>query len=213
MPGVFPPAVDVTPKPDFKPPVPNFDPPGGLGTPAAFTKPGGTTEVKPLVPESTPKTDFDVDLYDPKANDSYESISQEYYNDKRFATALRAFNRNMPLQGGRLVEVPPIHVLKKRFANQPGGVVPSGAIGASSSAPQWGPASERSDPVPARATGAGRATFVVPTGGMTMKAIARFTLGNEQRWSDIYGMNPHLRPDDVLPAGTEVRMPSDARLP
>ena len=33
-----------------------------------------------------------MDLYDPKMVDSYESISQEWYNDKRYAAALRAFN-------------------------------------------------------------------------------------------------------------------------
>ena len=47
---------------------------------------------------------------------------------------------------------------------------------------------------------------------MTMKAVAKLTLGNEQRWGDIYDLNSHLRPDN-LPAGTELKLPADARIP
>ena len=44
-------------------------------------------------------------------------------------------------------------------------------------------------------------------------AATRLLLGNERRWQDIYDLNPHLRPDQVLPAGTELRVPADARDP
>ncbi len=205
-PGAFP-SIDAPPKPSLEPPV-------GMGTPTAFTKPGGTTEVKPVPPEFAPKTGFDVDLHDPKANDSYESISLEWYNDRRYAAALRAFNQNKPLQGGHAVDVPPIHILKRRFPAQAGGAVtPVGGAGAVPSAtPQWAPVGDKPD-APARAVGAGRGAYVVPPGGMTMKAVARLTLGNEQRWRDIYDLNSNLRPDDVLPPGTELKLPPDARLP
>ena len=204
-PGVFP-SIDAPPKPSLEPPV-------GMGTPTAFTKPGGTTEVKPVAPEFAPKTGFDVDLHDPKANDSYESISLEWYNDRRYAAALRAFNQNKPLQGGHSVDVPPIHILKRRFPAQAGGAVtPVGGAAVPSATPQWGPAGDKPD-APARAVGAGRGGYVVPPGGMTMKAVARLTLGNEQRWRDIYDLNSNLRPDDVLPPGTELKLPADARLP
>ena len=209
-PGMLP-AIDVTPK---GPPPPSFDPAAGMGTPAAFTKPGGTTEVKPVGPEIAPKTGFDVDLHEPKANDSYESISLEFYNDRRFATALKAFNGNQPLTGGRMVEVPPMHILRKRFPAQTGGVVtPVGgaAILPPSAGPQWGPAGDKTD-VPTRAVGAARGVYVVPPGGMTMKAVAKLTLGNEQRWGEVYDLNSHLRPDN-LPAGTELKLPADARIP
>ena len=69
-------------------------------------KPAGATEVK---------TDFDVDLHEPKAADTYESISKLYYGDTRYAGALRAFNRNQALGGGRSVEVPPAAELRKRY--------------------------------------------------------------------------------------------------
>lgn len=213
-PNVFPP-VDVAPKPeppklDGRTPAPNFDPPG-VGTPAAFTKPGGATDVKPVVATAAPKTDFDVDLYDPKANDSYESISQDVYNDKRYAAALKSFNRNQPLQGGRLVELPPIYVLKRRFPNMTGGT-PAGGAGAlpTGAQPNWGPAA--GELVPAQPEGK-RGVYVVPRGpGMTLQMIAREKFGTEQRWRDLYDLNRNVtRADEVLPAGTEVKLPADAR--
>ena len=46
-------------------------------------------------------------------------------------------------------------------------------------------------------------TFRVPQGGMSLRAVARLTLGTEQRWGDIYDLNPQItKPDAVLPAGT-----------
>jgi hypothetical protein len=211
-PGVLPP-IDPkpTPKTDVKPPPPTFDPPAAPGTPTGFTKPAGSTEVKPSAPEVLPKTSFDVDVYEPKAGDSYETISQEFYNDKRFAAALKAFNRNQSLQGGRMVEVPPIHILKRQFSAQ-AGATPAGGTTPSAGVPDWSPAGGKSDPTPIRAAG-GRTTFVVPPGGMSMRAVARLTLGSDQRWPDVYALNPQFRSDEVLPAGTELKLPADARLP
>jgi hypothetical protein len=37
-------------------------------------------------------------------------------------------------------------------------------------------------------------------------------LGNEQRWIEIYDLNPDVNASRV-PAGTELRLPADARLP
>jgi hypothetical protein len=230
MPSVLPSGVDVMPKPDLTPPKPDFalpkpnptpakpdlTPSTGVGTPAVFTKPSGSAAVKPNVPESTPATGFDINLHEPKREDSYESISQEFYNTRRFAAALRAFNRNLPLTGGRLVEVPPIYILEKRYPNLMGSTAPVGsstpASGTASSAPQWGPAGGKSEPIPARATGNYRGTYVVPASRpMTLKTIARDVLRNEQRWRDLYELNGGLRPEDVLPAGTEVKLPADVR--
>ncbi len=55
--------------------------------------------------------------------------------------------------------------------------------------------------------------FRVPEGGMTLPAIARLTLGTDQRWEDIYKLNPNLKPSDTVPAGTAVKLPPDARNP
>jgi hypothetical protein len=203
---------DMNPKPDptLKPiPRPALDPP--IGVPTTFGKPAGGNDVKPLVPEAHPNTGFDVDLYDPKLGDTYESISLDYYNDKRFATALKAFNVNKPLQGGHYVEVPPIHILKKKFPAQVG-VVPIGGTSPAptsppSTAPEWG-APTRPE-VPARTAGNNRGTFIVPA-GWTMVTLAR---QYGVKWDDIYALNPTVHPSDPIPAGTELRMPANAKLP
>jgi hypothetical protein len=48
---------------------------------------------------------------------------------------------------------------------------------------------------------------------MSMRGVAKLVLGTEQRWGDIHNLNPHLRPDVILPAGTELKLPPDARVP
>jgi hypothetical protein len=202
----------VTPKDDGRKPAPpvGFDPPA-RATPTAFTKPSDSADVKPVAATGTPKTDFDVDLYDPKANDTYETISQEAYNDKRYAAALRAFNRNQALQGGRQVELPPLYVLKRRFPNMVGGTGGGSGTLPAAAQPNWGPAGG-SELVPVAAEGK-RGVFVVPSGrGMTLQEVAREKLGSEQRWRDLWDINRQLNePRAVLPPGTEVKLPADAR--
>jgi hypothetical protein len=165
------------------------------------------------VVETVPRTTFDVDLYDPKASDTYDSISQEYYNDKRYGSALRAFNDNKPLQGGNFVHVPPLYVLKKKFAGQ-AGVVPVGATstprsGSSTGAMDWG-APPKPDPGPARTTATGRGTYLVPQGGTTLGVVAR-QVGVD--WRELYDLNAAYPPNTFIPAGTELRLPANAKLP
>jgi nucleoid-associated protein YgaU len=198
-------------------------PPAGPGTRIEFTKPGGTTEVRPAgVAEQPPRTSFDVDLYEPRLGDTYESIAREYYNDTRYAAALRAYNQNKPLQNSGPVEVPPIHVLRKQHPQLIGtGAAPAGRSGSGTPrAGEWAPAggTVRSagavEPQPAfRSAGTSR-TFTVPAGGMTLRAIARHTLGSEQRWAAIWEANPQItQADGVIPAGTVLQLPAGARVP
>jgi MraZ protein len=49
--------------------------------------------------------------------------------------------------------------------------------------------------------------------GETMREIARHTLGTGERCTEVYKLNPALHPEDALPAGTVVHLPSDACLP
>jgi hypothetical protein len=173
------------------------------GAALEFEKPAGGQAVKPVVAESPPKTEFDVDLYEAKDKETYESISQDYYNDKRYAAALQKYNRNKALHGAGPIELPPLLVLKKKYptrvASAPGGssgVVPSGATSAD---PVWA--------APVRPVGAGRGTFVVST-PMTLPAVARqFGIP----WIDLYNLNPQFTPDVPLPAGTELKMPAGAK--
>jgi hypothetical protein len=155
-----------------------------------------------------------VDIYDPKAGDSWESISREFYYDARYAPGLREYNHNKKLTGEGSIDVPPLHVVKQKMpaAAPAGRGTNSGNANQGSkgtgSPPAWNAA-------PAPVTRTGNVTkFTVPQGGgMTMRGIARTMLGNEQRWKDIYDLNPDLKPDDMLPAGTELKLPPDARNP
>ncbi len=101
---------DATPPPAVAPfpPVAAEQPRPVLAAPlgAAFLKPAGAADVR---------TDFDVELHDPKPADTYETISKLHYGDVRYAAALRAFNRNQPLADRRSVEVPPAAELKRRY--------------------------------------------------------------------------------------------------
>jgi MraZ protein len=46
-----------------------------------------------------------------------------------------------------------------------------------------------------------------------MRDIARRTLGGSERWTEIHKLNPMLKPDSALAAGTVLRLPGDACVP
>ena len=171
-----------------------------------FTKPSGTPAVTAIgaTTDRAPSTTYDVDIYSPRQGDTWEAISREFFGDARFAAGLRAYNRNRAVPGNSPVDVPPLSVVKRYMPAAP--AAPGTGSGGFGSANDWGAVTP-----PARATG--EKLFRVPMGGMTMGAIARTTLGTEQRFDYIYRLNPHLRPDERLPAGTEVKLPPDARNP
>jgi hypothetical protein len=54
--------------------------------------------------------------------------------------------------------------------------------------------------------------YQVPKNGETFWEIARKTLGNPNRWSEIRRLNPQLDPKYPVPGGTNLKMPSDARI-
>jgi MraZ protein len=53
-------------------------------------------------------------------------------------------------------------------------------------------------------------TYSVRTNGETFREIARRTLGSSERWTEIYKLNPALKPEIPLNAGTMVKLPGDA---
>ncbi len=55
-------------------------------------------------------------------------------------------------------------------------------------------------------------SYRVAQGGEPMWRIAQRTLGNAQRWNEIYRLNPHLEPELPLREGTAVLLPADARV-
>jgi len=44
----------------------------------------------------------------------------------------------------------------------------------------------------------------------TLQNIAQRTLGSGECWTDLHKLNPSLKPDELLSAGTTVRLPADA---
>ena len=180
---------------------------GGSGTGAKteFVKPADSNTVTPVGGTiRPPATSYDVDIYLPKPNDTWEAISREYYTDTRFAAALRAYNQNRALAPGREVEVPPISILRQRYsppAAGPAAATPAGTPGASGD--PWNAAG---------APTGGAKTYRIPSGnGMSLKAVAKLLLGNDQRWQELYDLNPNVNPSGV-PPGTELKLPADARV-
>ena len=49
--------------------------------------------------------------------------------------------------------------------------------------------------------------------GQMLIEIAQQTLGDRGRWSEIYRLNPTLRPEYPVPGGTEIRLPNNANVP
>jgi hypothetical protein len=190
--------------------------PGPQPFPATPTARTPGNDVRPAGAAERPaQTSFDVDLYEARAGDTYETIAREFYLDTRYARALQEYNARRPVQAGRNVDVPPIGVLRQRYTNMIGGTTGGGRSGTSNPAPagDWGPANPpRSDGGPSFRPSSGGQTFLVPQGGMSLKAVARQTLGTEQRWGDVYELNPQFNPSEMVPAGTRLKLPADARL-
>jgi hypothetical protein len=54
--------------------------------------------------------------------------------------------------------------------------------------------------------------YRVRDGGETMWEIASRTLGSGDRWTDNLRLNPRFDPKDLIPAGSRIRLPRDARV-
>jgi hypothetical protein len=140
--------------------------------------------------------------------DTFKSISQAKYGTDRYADALYRFNRSHPLAEDDLPEdgslkprqkvyVPPAEILENRYPEQIKGAAPAPAPGVTVGA------SPRSAPAPA--------TYRVGAGGEFQYDIARKQLGDGNRWMEIQKLNPGWDPAIPVPAGTTLKLPSDAR--
>ncbi|QEL16131.1 hypothetical protein [Limnoglobus roseus] len=198
--------LDIKPTPaplDIKPTpavAPTLEMPN-VGVPAATTPPA------PAVTGA--KTDYDVDLHYVKGGDSWAAVSKQYYGDERYAEALKGYNQNAALTQLQRAEVPPIHVLRKNFAN---------AIGKPpEKATEWGAiqtsgATDRPTAEPRRATGGGYKTYVIPAGGKSIKDIAADAYGDERYWGTVWESNPKLTPDKPIPEGTKIFLTSQSKI-
>jgi hypothetical protein len=191
------PAIDVV-KPSpvaAEPPKPEpAAPPPTRPAELPIVKAAGTADAK----ASPAATDYDEDLHAPERGDTYAAVSRRYYGDERYAAALQAYNQSARVADLKLVKVPPIQVLRKGYAAYLGR--PAGG--------------EEPAPKPAAAVPAagGRKTWTVPAGGQTMKQVAAAAFGDENLWGVVFDHNRGLYPDRVIPAGTRLTLPPDARI-
>jgi hypothetical protein len=161
-------------------------------------------------------------------------ISQEIYHTEQYERSLLLFNRNHPLatgalqqdspvlQAGQPVYIPPTRILEKYYGAAPSNT----ASPAQAPAPSRGldrpdppgtmPASPpRADPVPPVKpvrSPEGLPLYRVHEGGEMVREIAHRTLGDGDRWVEVYSLNRSFDPKKVIPAGSLVRLPRDARV-
>jgi hypothetical protein len=182
--------------------------------PPLVVKAPADESVQTTAPGSAEVESYDEEAYACKANDTFRSISLAYYHTDRYERALQLFNRNHPLatqalrqdtvilQPGLNVYIPPKRILDKYYV----GAAAAAASGASDKAAQ----------APAQGSAATAVseerTFRVKNNGEMFREIARSVLGDPERWTEIYRLNPRFDPAEPIPSGTELRVPSQARV-
>jgi hypothetical protein len=179
-------------------------------------------------------TSFEILAKNYYHSERYGQALMRYNRDYHY----RGAEDPLRLQPGMQVHFPPLHVLETNYGeaipnHRP---VPSAAApetrstGLSSPVSQL-PGGERvAVAVPAvpvagarpseevltanaQATPRGTKTYRIQApGGEQMRPLAQRTLGNPERWLEIYRLNPNLDPAQFIPSGTPVLLPGDARV-
>ena len=221
-PGAMPPAGDDAPDRNSRPVTTTPpSPPDSSSTPRA-TLPGPATQsiitpvsATPAAAATAQAESWDEETYLCRENDSFKSISERFYRTDRYERALLLFNRNHPLAAdwtrqdaptlpvGQAVYIPPSHMLDKRYTGSIPGLTmlperDAAAAGGSGAANSKKPE--------------GYQRYKVRPGGEKFLEIARRTLNSSERWSEIYRLNRLYKPNDLIPAGTILWLPADARL-
>ena len=190
-----------------------------------------TIPAKPTGP--LPKvTVIDPEPYVCKADDTFDTISTRFFATPKYSRALLQYNRDHPLankdnvlqsdnpklQPRQIIYVPPHDFLDTRFAslidNRPSApVVASVAPAISIKAPVSANPASQPTVLPTVATSDATSAYRVPDQGQMLIEIAQQKLGDRGRWSEIYRLNPALRPEFPIPGGTEIRLPANTTGP
>jgi hypothetical protein len=192
-----------------------------------------------LAPVSaTPQVDsYDEETYRLKPGDSFRTISQAKYYTEKYERALMLWNRNHPrasdgarqdppvLQPGQDVYIPPIRMLEKYYPEEgaeppsaappapPPPPAPTGSVGLDTPRmPNGAPIVAAAPSAPARPAAGVEKSYRVRGSGEMLLTIARQTLGNGDRWVEIYQLNPRYDPKQPIPGGSVLRLPKDARV-
>ena len=196
--------------------------PGNSGPPPIGTKPDVSVQpVGVVAPTRTPPAqqgNWDDDLYQARSGETFPSIARDHYQSERYGQALMYYNRDYPLAtvatqrdpatiaAGQRIYLPPTRILQRDY----GSIIPdpSAAPPASAAGQPAAPAavvSTATIPLPEK-------RYRVPGGGAMFLTIARSKLGDENRWPEIYRLNPSFEPTNLVPGGTVLRMPGDAKI-
>jgi hypothetical protein len=184
-------------------------------------------------PAAKPQVDsYDEETYHCRANDTFRTISQEFYRTDKYERALMLFNRSHPLatdavrqdpprlQAGQPVYVPPARILERYYpaaiadgTTSPAGVqAPVEAEKLPALRPMPTTTKSVASPKSAKEPAAKEKLYRVRANGEMILEVARRTLSNGDRWPEIYRLNPKLNPQSLIPAGTQLRLPSDAQV-
>ncbi len=217
--------VDVAPVGGPPIPVPVFKEDPSPAVPALGMKEPPAAAAVGTVP---PKKGFEVDVVKVRATDTYTSISEAFYQSRKYAAALRAFNGDADISRLQEVEVPPLFELQKQTGvptreaepTTGGGraiiparnttpaepavrgpvLDPTGDAGESA---DWGPAGKKRPVIKYE-------RFTTPKDGMTARDVAKAVYADENEWPKLIGpRGAKLRADDRLPRGTELTVPRE----
>lgn len=227
--------VSIEKKPDAPPPPapPLKIEPGTV--PTAFKEektlpvgvPVGVASEPPAAPVggAPPKKGFEVDVVKVRPTDTYTGISEAFYQSKKYAAALRAFNGDVDISRLQEVEVPPLFELQKltgapaREAEPTGRATPPvrgntpaepavrGPVieptAGTGESVDWGPVGKRRAVIKYE-------RFTTPKEGMTARDVARAVYADESEWAKLIGpRGAKLRADEPLPRGTELTVPRE----
>ena len=159
---------------------------------------------------------YDEETYTCRPNDSFRAISRTYFQDERYAQALFLFNRDHPLAtdtirrgpatlaAGTSIYIPPLRILQKYYGQAIGQAAPV----QSQTSGVLQPAALPLTPAPQPR----ERSYQVRAQGEMLRDIARRTLNDPERWTEIYQLNRRYDPSVPVPAGSELRLPADARV-
>jgi len=186
-------------------------------TPAATVQP-----MQAALPGKKPRAHIessDAKIYECRQGDTFASLAQAQYGSDKYGQALAQYNLDDPgfgaglqpgktLQAGQRILIPQnAYTLEGKYASlivdRPGAPAP---VQTASATVMPG------NPNATATSLTGEKSYRVHTAGEMFLTIARNTLGNEDRWPEIYRLNPRFDPKDAVPGGSVLRMPGDARI-
>jgi hypothetical protein len=207
-------------------PLPNREAPRTVSPPIGTPVGAASAPIRVPAPVSnSPEVEsYDEETFACRSNESFQTISQTFFQTDKYARALLLFNRDHPLannalktdppvlQTGQQIYIPPARILEKYYA---AAVDPKAApVPATTAGTRVGILSGSETPAPPPPSAAVRvdppSAYRVGGSGEMIRDIARRTLGDADRWPEIYRLNPNIDPKEAVPAGSALRLPAGA---